>query len=196
MPRCCPHLRPYSHITVCVQSHLLDHVQPPEVEALHLDAMDPFSITIGLAGLAQVTVSVIDYLTSLKQASNKIQDEIDSLTKDVEALASVFESVENLPYLRRDWSSSGAPSDERYIVDLKKHLASVLQQSKSAVQELDALLKEVMGKKGNVVAGKIDGLRKTMRKQGREGDYSQLRQRLGNYQNSIQILLASLSMFV
>ncbi|UNI16617.1 hypothetical protein JDV02_003040 [Purpureocillium takamizusanense] len=157
--------------------------------------MDPYSITVGATGLADVTLRVISYLVCLKEAYGKIQLEIVELTNEIRGLATIHESVENLLYLGRDRNTLSSPGDDGPIVQIQTRLASILQQSTGTIEQLEALLIEVVGKKGAVVTGKIDGLRKTIKKQGREDQYMRLRQHISNYQGNIQILLSSLNIY-
>lgn len=159
--------------------------------------MDPFSIIVGTTGVADVSLRLITYLTSIKSASTKIQDEITILNQEITALGSVNDSVEDFWRSRHDLSSFDTPADDGSRVDnLWRDLASLLQQSKGTIEQLEVLLKEVVGKKGMLVVGKIDGLRKTIRKQDRDGEYMQIRQRLTNNQAGIQMLLNALNLCV
>ncbi|KAK2748973.1 hypothetical protein FQN57_007256 [Myotisia sp. PD_48] len=156
--------------------------------------MDPFSILAGTAGLADVAFRILKYLTDIKAASGKIQDEIIILRQEIKSLVAVVESVEDFP--TPDWSSSGATND----IDSRAHkvweeLGLLLQQCKVTIEQLEELLSEVVGKKGSYVAGKIDGIRKTIRRKGRDGEYMQIRQRLANCQNGIQMLLAAINLY-
>lgn len=159
--------------------------------------MDPFSIAVGTVGLADVSVRILSYLAVIREASSKIQDEITILSQEINSLLAVNESVEDFSNTRRDLGSFDAPPDDDYHVDkVWKNLALLLQQSKGTIEQLQTLLTEVVGKKGTIVAGKIDGLRKTIRRQGRDGEYMQIRQRLVNYQAGIQMLLTALNLCV
>ncbi|KAL3962979.1 hypothetical protein ACCO45_004502 [Purpureocillium lilacinum] len=126
--------------------------------------MDPFSIYVGTVGLADAAFRVIKYLKWIRYG-------VDELANEVEALANVNELVEDLPFLRRDWEALSPPADDGPVVEVQNCLASVLQHSKSAMGELEALLTEVVGRKGTVVAGKIDCLKAMIKEEGRENDY-------------------------
>ncbi|RAK79532.1 tetratricopeptide repeat domain-containing protein [Aspergillus fijiensis CBS 313.89] len=129
--------------------------------------MDPFSILVGSAGLADVSFRIISYLATIRSASAKIQDELTILSQEISSLIAVNET---------------------------RNLAMLLQQSKGHVEQLETLLNAVIGSNGPQVAGKLDGLRKTIRKQGRDGEIMQLRQRIANHQAGIQILLNALTL--
>ncbi|OQE24853.1 hypothetical protein PENFLA_c009G08522 [Penicillium flavigenum] len=157
--------------------------------------MDPFSIIVGTVGLADVSIRVITYLSSLKSATSKIQDEITILGQEVEALVAVNDSVEDFWHSRHDLEGFDmSANDGSHASNVWKNLASLLHQSKGTIEQLEVLLKGVVGKKHALVGGKLDGLRKTIRRQDRDGEYMQIRQRLANNQAGIQMLLSALNL--
>ncbi|OJK00241.1 hypothetical protein ASPACDRAFT_42825 [Aspergillus aculeatus ATCC 16872] len=157
--------------------------------------MDPFSILVGSAGLADVSFRIISYLATIRSASAKIHDELTFLSQELSSLIAVNETVEDCWHSWHDPSSfDTSTNDEAHINDVWKNLAMLLQQSKGHVEQLETLLNAVIGKNGPQVAGKLDGLRKTIRKQGRDGEFMQLRQRIANHQAGIQILLNALTL--
>lgn len=159
--------------------------------------MDPLSIAVGTVGLADVSFRVLSYLGDIKGASSKIQDEITILGQEIKSLIAVNESVEDFSSSRHELRNFGATADDQSHVDqVWDNLALLLQQSKGTIEQLEALLSEVVGKKGALVAGRIDGLRKTIRRRGRDSEYMQIRQRLANYQAGIQMLLNALNLYV
>ncbi|RAH80854.1 hypothetical protein BO86DRAFT_400523 [Aspergillus japonicus CBS 114.51] len=157
--------------------------------------MDPFSILVGSAGLADVSFRIISYLATIRSASAKIQDELTILSQEISSLIAVNETVEDCCHSWHDPSSfDTSANDEAHVNDVWKNLAMLLQQSKGYVEQMEALLNAVIGKNGAQVAGKLDGLRKTIRRQGRDGEFMQLRQRIANHQAGIQILLNALTL--
>ncbi|RAH48301.1 tetratricopeptide repeat domain-containing protein [Aspergillus brunneoviolaceus CBS 621.78] len=157
--------------------------------------MDPFSILVGSAGLTDVSFRIISYLATIRSASAKIQDELTILSQEISSLIAVNETVEDCWHSWHDPSSFDIlANDEAHVTDVWKNLAMLLQQSKGHVEQLETLLNAVIGSNGLQVAGKLDGLRKTIRKQGRDGEFMQLRQRIANHQAGIQILLNALTL--
>lgn len=140
--------------------------------------MDPFSITVGTIGLLDICTRVISFLTHIREESHTIQEEIITLSQEIESLATVIDSVKNLYDRQPDLGN--LPPDNSVDKDWQK-LCKLLQRCRSAVLGLERLLREVVGKKGTRVVGKIDGLVKTTRLEGRDEEYLALRQRLGNY---------------
>jgi hypothetical protein len=165
--------------------------------------MDPFSIIVGTVGLADASLRLLTYLSNIRKGSAKIQDEITILSHEVQSLRDVNESVEDLwesrhhltsfdPTLNND-NSLDKVSGTR-IEDNWRKLDSLLHQSQRTIETLETLLKEVIGKKGAISGGKLDDLRKTIRKHDRDGDYMQIRARLANNQQGIQMFLNMLNL--
>lgn len=157
--------------------------------------MDPLSIIAGTVGVADVCFRIITYLKDIKTASAKIQDEITILHQEVASLLAVNEAVEEFVHARSNPATFDEPPDTSSPdANLWKNLRLLLEQGTATIEQLEALLREVLGRQGTQVAGKLDGLRKTMRRKNRDGDYMQLRQRLSIYQSGLQTLLTALSL--
>ena len=172
-----------------------DLSQLPGGEALFFDTMDPFSIAVGTVGLCDVCARVIAYLVHINEVSGKIQGEITILRQEIDSLLAVNESVRDLHGRRPDLGNLSL-DDASHVNKVWQNLGILLAQCKGAILELEKLLNEVLGKKGTRVAGKIDGLKKAIRREARDDEYLQIRQRLGNYQAGIQMLLITLNLCV
>lgn len=163
--------------------------------------MDPFSIIVGAAGLADLSYRLLAYLNDIRNASVKIQDEITILNHEIQSLLGVNESVDDCWHSRRhlidpDTGLIHKSYEDIYgaqIEDNWRKLGSLLQKSQSTTESLESLLKEVIGKKG-LSGGKIEDLRRTIRKHGRDGEYMQIRARLGNNQQVMQMFLTMLNL--
>ncbi|KAK2861409.1 hypothetical protein FQN49_004223, partial [Arthroderma sp. PD_2] len=156
--------------------------------------MDPFSIFVGTVGLADVSTRVINYLTSIYRESADIGVEINTLSQEIATLTAVHDSVKDFWDSMHDSSSFATMvGDESHAGHLWKCLASLLQKSSGTIEQLENLLKEVIGKKGPLVTSKFDGLRKTIRRRGRDGEYMRIRHRLAADQTSVQMLLLALN---
>ncbi|KAL3460319.1 tetratricopeptide repeat domain-containing protein [Aspergillus heterothallicus] len=126
--------------------------------------MDPLSITAATMGLGQAALQLINYLASVKTASKNIQKDIDILEQEVTSLI----TNNSLP---------------------RSQPGQVLMQRKTGVEQLSELLEDVVGKQGSLVAGRLDGLRKSIRKQNRDDEFMRIRQRLILNQSFIQPLV-------
>ncbi|KAJ5752058.1 Tetratricopeptide-like helical [Penicillium odoratum] len=164
--------------------------------------MDPFSIVVGAAGLAEISVSVISYLNDIRKGSARINDEIAILTHEVKSLSDANDAVLNFWYSRPDSTSFDASLNSTSQDDISKSrinenwkkLRGLLEQSEHTIKSLRALLEEIIGKTGRSGGTKLDDLRKTIRKQDRDGEYMQIRARLTNNQQSISMFLSMLTL--
>jgi hypothetical protein len=153
--------------------------------------MDPFSITVGVTGLADVTFRLVTYLSHVKSASAKIQEEINILSQEITSLRTANEQVQ---FFWDSISSFHDPVEDTAMVDnIWTNMAFLLQQSKRTIEQLEVLLKEVLGKKDTLVSSRLDSFMAIIRKEGRHGEYTQVRQRLSNYQLSFQTLMTALN---
>jgi hypothetical protein len=54
---------------------------------------DPFSILVGTAGLLDVLIRAAAYLADVHEAAGKVEEDIAFLSRDIQALTSVNESI-------------------------------------------------------------------------------------------------------
>ena len=153
---------------------------------------DPFSILAGTAGLIDVCWRFGSYLHDVQAGAAKIEDEIGILARDIEALRVVNETVrasyKELPgYLNTEIESS------KHVERLWRNVSSNLENCRPIVEELEALVKAIVGKEPrkdvSKIMRKLGGFRKQLRKQAREGDFTKLQNRLATYYNTIQLML-------
>ena len=163
--------------------------------------MDPFSIVVGVAGLSDLSFRVLSYLNDIKKASVKIQDEITILSHEIQSLLDVNDSVDDFWRSRRHSTTPDNKLDDKdsgdtyrpQIEDNWRKLGSLLKRSRDTVGSLENLLREVIGKKG-LTGSRLDDLRRTIRKHDRDGEYMQIRARLANNQQGIQMFLTMLNL--
>ncbi|KAJ5133888.1 Tetratricopeptide-like helical [Penicillium atrosanguineum] len=158
--------------------------------------MDPFSIIVGAVGLADVTLRTVTYLGHIKSASTKIQAEINVLDQEIFALTIVNESVREIWESKCDPNGFYVSNEKSSMVDnIWADMGLLLSQATSTIKELEELLKEVLGKKGALSRGKIENFMTVIRKEDRYSEYTQVRQRLTNYQAGIQMLFIALNTY-
>lgn len=159
--------------------------------------MDPFSITVGVVGLADVTYRIVSFLKQIKSASTKIQDEIDTLTNEIEALTIANDSVQGMWNIKCEATGFYISDETTSMVDsLWSNMGLILQQTKNTIVKLEGLLKEVLGKKGALTLNRLESFMALIRKEDRYSEYTQVRQRLTNYQAGMQMLLLALNTYV
>ena len=161
--------------------------------------MDPFSIFIGSVGFLDVFFRVLTAIKDVYQAADKVEEEIAALSADIDALLSVHCSLKD--FYDTKWkavpASLASENDGIRVDGLWKEVAANLRDCRATVAKLEGLLKEIIGKDGKAKGGgKIDRIRKQLRKRSKDPDFLQLRQRLSNAQGSLQMLLTALNLWV
>lgn len=155
--------------------------------------MDPFSILAGTAGLLDVTIRLISYLKEVNEAAGKVDEEIASLSAEINSLATVNDSIEEL-WLNTCEDLPGISfKDTAYVEDTWKKLGGLLQDCRREAKHLEQYLKDIVGKNGPTVTGKWDGIKKYLRRQAKDEEYQKVRDRLSRHRDVIQILLGTLN---
>ena len=155
--------------------------------------MDPFSILVGTAGLLDISFRVIGYLKEAEERAGRVDAEITALSQEINTLITVNDAVDALWLANHD-ATPASPFDEAADTeDLWKKLGNLLQECRHTVEKLEALLKAVVGSNGPKISGKLDGIKKQLRRQSKDKDYADVRLRLSSYQAGLQMLLSAIS---
>ena len=153
---------------------------------------DPFSIIAGTAGLIDVCWRFGSYLHNLKAGAAKIEDEIAALSRDIEALRVVNETVQASHSGLQEYLNSEVKNPE-HLERLWRNVSSSLASCQLVVEELEALVIGIVGteppKDESKISRKLGGFKKQLRKQSKDGDFEKLRSRLSTYQTTIQLML-------
>ncbi|KAL9074848.1 MAG: hypothetical protein Q9161_001986 [Pseudevernia consocians] len=154
---------------------------------------DPFSIFAATVGLADVCWRFGSYLYDLQAEAAKIEDEINILLRDIEALKVINENIQaSYKALPSNLISSEIESSN-HMERLWRTVHSSLENCRLIVEDLEALVTSIVGKKSpkddNKMMRKLDGFKKQLRKQSREGEFSKLQTRLTTDYNKMQLLL-------
>ncbi len=155
---------------------------------------EPFSIIAGTFGIADLCWRVIDYLRKVQSAAGRVEDEIVALLHEVEALVTVNESIERVWATERGRSPRKSLSDSGRVDSLWRNAGTILQDCRATLERLESLVTEVIGKDGPKVTGKLDGIKKQLRKQTKAEEFNQVRHQLASYQSSLQVLLTALNL--
>lgn len=156
--------------------------------------MDPFSIAAGTAGLLDVCWRVISYLHEVQASANKVEEEIASLLKEVEALYVVNKAIDGVWAAEQKVIPGASLADPGRVESLWRNVGTILQDCQRTVEKLEISVKGIIGKEGAKVASKLDGIRKQLRRQSKDGELHQLRAQLTNYQSSLNVLLTALNL--
>lgn len=126
-----------------------------------------------------------------------MEEAIAALVAEIDALLSVHRSLND--FWDANCKAARAPleakSHQNRVDGLWKEVATNLRDCEANVFKLEGLLNEIIGKDGKIQgSGKIDRIRKQLRKRSRDSDFLQLHQRLANVQGSLQMLLTALNL--
>ena len=153
---------------------------------------DPFSIIVGTASLIDVCWRFGSYLHGIQAGAAKIDDEIETLSRDIEALRVINETIRD-SYKELPGYLSSEIERSKHVERLWRNVSSNLESCRLIVEELELLVEGIMGKepakKESKIMRKFGGFRKQLRKQSREGEFNKLQPRLNTYYNTIQLML-------
>lgn len=156
--------------------------------------MDPISVIAGTVGLLDVCWRVGSYLNSVKDAAKGIEADITALQKEVTSLIDVNESIKKLKELTDEADPLSTISRSAGVEDLWEKVIANTEGCKAEVLRLEERVRSIMGKNDSAKpSGKMDGIRKTLRRQATDPDLSRIRHSLSKYQMSLQTLLSALN---
>lgn len=128
---------------------------------------DPLSIfggITGAVGLVEVCYKVTNFLIDLPDAVRRINVEITTLSRDLEAVIIVHNSIKDLWTAQRRMLPGVSIANAEQGESLWKNVEKNLIDCKSTVENLELILKEVFGSKFPKVTGKLEGLQMQLRK--------------------------------
>ena len=151
---------------------------------------DPFSIVAGTVGVVDVCWRLGKLLRELQKGAAKIDDEIASLTREVEGLTKVTEIIRNS---YRESQTSSHSDDVEQVGNLWRNIGSNIADAHLIVEELEKLIKSIAGdeptKGSSSFRGRVHDFRKQLKKQSKDGDFSKLRHRLHTYYDTLQLMI-------
>ena len=150
---------------------------------------DPFSIIVGTVGLTDVCWRLVTYLRDVKGAASKLDAYITDLLYELDALILVNESIKSM-FPKRSTSTA----DPDNVQSLWRNMGKILQDSRLAIEKMESLVIEIVGKERPKGQGKFDIYKKQSRKQSKDEDFRQLRHQLSSYQNALQMLLTAINL--
>ena len=156
--------------------------------------MDPFSIVVGSASLAQLSVQLGQYLKNIYDTAVSFEEDLGSLLSEVQDLESVNKSIEHFHKSEvRGYAAeqSSLPHEEQ---EIWRNTINTLQSCSKTVKRLQNVLQDVIGKKGLKVTGWRDGVKKALRKQAKDGAISEIRLQLSSHRASLNVYLTLFSL--
>ena len=152
---------------------------------------EPFSIITATAGVIDVCWRFASYLHRVQKGAAQIEDDIKTLSRDIEALRLVNETVRDSYENFSSHLESGMESSKQ-LERLWRVVSTNLGNCQVELEKLESLVKAVVGKETpeneSKIMRKVGGFRKQLRKQSRESDFNKMQGRLTTYSNMIQLM--------
>ena len=154
--------------------------------------MNPFSIIIRTVSLINVCTRFRECLRDLHAGAAQIEDEITALSRELDALKSVNETIKaSYEDFQRSYSHEAAVPKQ--AANLWHNINLSLQDCRRLVKDLEQLVKAIIHEENPDsafrLANKFESFRKQLRKRSREGDFDKLHGRLNTFHNTIQLIL-------
>ena len=156
--------------------------------------MDPLSITAGAIGIADVCLRVVLFLKDIPGAVAAVQQEINVLIAEVESLRVVLGAVEGT--FKGDQGSPGRLRllKATNLEDLSKEFCNSINACSDLATRLEDMTKRIYGKSGFKVTGKVDGLKKELRRRDKDSDLGRLRMELSAEKHNLTLLLDGINL--
>ncbi|KAI4144995.1 MAG: hypothetical protein LQ341_002506 [Variospora aurantia] len=136
---------------------------------------DPFSIVASTAGILDLSWRIGSYLGKVKSAASEIERDLAGpLSFEVNALVGVTESIQSLWNDSKEKPLDKLSPDVKRIGGLWQDINLVLRGCRDVMGRLALLVEDVIGKDGIRVQGKLDGIRKLLRKQSNDAGDSRV----------------------
>jgi len=155
---------------------------------------DPFSIIAGTVNLLDVCFRIGENLYDIKVGTDKVDEEIEALSHQVEVIKSVIQSIKSVFEDDLPHATETVSKKRGGIQSLWEEIGQNVEGCQATLVKLFALIKFIVGKESPKVFSKLDGPRKFLRKQSKEEEFGMLRQQLSDYHQSLQTLLISVDM--
>lgn len=157
--------------------------------------MDPFSIIVGTAGLADVCIRLTKFLKQAKDGFQKIDEDLEDLSKEITELRTVSDLIKRS--FEADLAGTANSSDNQVIVKQWQATRTTLAGCQEIVERLNALMTTIMGMGGAAPKHvKFNNLRKDLKQQSKEDEFAALRKKLGAHHIALQTSLAAVNVYV
>ncbi|KAF2730158.1 TPR-like protein [Polyplosphaeria fusca] len=154
---------------------------------------DPFSIAAGTIGVADVLFKVGSAIHRVQTGSSTIDEDIEILQRDVEALTFTNSAIQDLWERNKTRLPGSSLAQSDNIDDLWQKVVTILVDCKATAKQLEALVNDIAGETDpSKRPGKLQALKKTLRKETKLPGLREKRSRITDCQNSLQMLLSAL----
>ncbi|KAI9652537.1 MAG: hypothetical protein M1831_006728 [Alyxoria varia] len=148
---------------------------------------EPFSIIAGVVGVTDVCIRLLDFLKQAKDGFQKIDTDLEELSKDVASLQSTGELIkhtfETEPIAPKDRDA------QRILQNHWQTTQDILEASQRILERLKDLIVNVLGGGQKPTHVKFQSLRKFLRQQSKEKEFTDLRQKLREHLGALQTSL-------
>jgi hypothetical protein len=155
---------------------------------------DPFSIVAGSGSLLDVCWRIISYVRHVQAGAARVEEEVAALSHEIESMISVNQSLRVVFTTEQKASLGTSLADSVHVESLWRNVGQNLQGCQAIAEKLEGLLKGIIGKDGSKSPGKLENLKKQLRRQSKDEEFHQLRHQLMIYQNSLQLSLTALNL--
>lgn len=156
--------------------------------------MDPFSITVGVGSLIEMSLQLGKYLKDVYEAAASFEGEIDSLFREIRDLDSVNKVIVHLYRSETGIYASAHQEPPRQDMEIWQNTVKTLQDCSETLKKLQSVLEAIIGKSGVKVTGWRDGIKKQLRKQSKDGELNQIRLKLSAHRESLNVSLTLLNL--
>lgn len=156
--------------------------------------MDPFSIIVGTGSLIQMSLQLAKYLKGVCEAAALFEGEVGFLLHEIQDIELINGSIEQLYKTEIGSHSYGRPELTQQELQVWQTAITVLQACTGTVERLQLVLEAVVGKDGPKVTGWRDGIKKQLKKQSKDGELGQIRRKLSDHRESLDLSLTLLNL--
>ncbi len=153
--------------------------------------MDPFSIIVGTAGLADVCIRLTKFLREAKDGFQKIDQDLEDLSKEITALRTVSDLIKRS--FEADIAGNTNTSDNQIIVNLWQVTQTTLKDCQDIVERLNALITTIISAGERSKHVKLNSLRKYLKQQSKDDEFTALRKKLSAHHSALQMSLAAVN---
>jgi hypothetical protein len=156
---------------------------------------DPFSVLVGVAGLADVCIRLARFIKDANDGFRIVDQELEDLFNVITSLQSINESIKEL--FERGYSDDSTAEtnpDIQNIIDTNWNATNnTLASCGLIVERIEAVLKDVAST-GSGKHMKRDQIRRWLKQQSKEEELKALRENLKAHQLALQLGLSAVSM--
>lgn len=177
-----------AELKVWFQTHKSHHRQ---VSLAAPDMVDPFSIVVGSASLADLCIRVGKLLKKAQEGFHKVDEELNELSQKIAALRAVSDLIRCS--FETELLGTKDASDQQIIQSHWQTTHSILKSCETNVEKIAVLVTDVLGKE-HEEHPKYSNLRKFLKHQWKEHVFAELKQRLRAYSAALQTSLAAINL--